>query len=494
MTEAYLEGNRYYKESNYDAAYACYSKAISTGDEGIALRSLLNRAACSLKLRNFDQCVLDCSTVLKQDPSHAKARLRRAIAHEDNGNYAAALEDVQAALETTLDGSLLRLARTMFHRLRNAVRVDHFAVRQERGHASFITRAQTIRLCISHQPPRIVSTDTPLDFDFFLANELGLWSPDLLEDVSQLSSAEVAVDPLVVPAVTADLTLSVSVDIMSPGKFSLGGKLSLRLKLSFTSEGADAAVVSLRFRCIGMEVSAVLSLPILVLQAESCFIQPTALSSRLALHEKYNPLIDALSLGEQVHPQCIREQRTAQSLPSYVFECPGYVSIGGKVWDATFALMDYLFENAELIRGRRVVELGCGTGLLSLSLATLDPAAVFLTDIGEVVQLTQANIDLNALMYQGDDHLSSTLRSRFKAVEYSWGASDTGISETLLPCDVVIAADVVYDSDSFARLVQSIHDLLGSSKSNWIGPVNDHISDSPKMILAFRNRGNEEDR
>jgi hypothetical protein len=45
------------------------------------------------------------------------------------------------------------------------------------------------------------------------------------------------------------------------------------------------------------------------------------------------------------------------------FECPGYLGIGGKVWDSTYVLFRYLQRRPELIRRRRVVELGSGTGL-----------------------------------------------------------------------------------------------------------------------------------
>ena len=490
MSEAYLEGNRFYKEANYDAAYDCYSRAISANEDDIRAKAFLNRAACCLKLRNFDQCLLDCSAVLKADPHNTKARLRRAIAQEDNGNYSSALDDVLIALESARDPSLLQLANSMSHRLRHYVRADLAATKEDRGHASFITGSQTTRLCIARHPPRRVSAQSPLDFDFFLANELGLWSPNLLDQPSALEEASISIDSLVVMAVSSGgdelidperLSSCLSVHLHKPGKFSSSGKCSLTLSLSLSDSQAAEVVLCLRFSCNGVVPNPVLSLPICVSLEDQSGHRNEAVAK-------------VLSLGESVFPQCITESRGPSSIPSFVFECPGYVSIGGKIWDATFALMDYLSEHD--IRGKRVVELGCGTGVLALSLASLNPASVILTDTADVINLAKANIELNAELCRHQYGLSSIFECRYRAVEYIWGSSNISVLEELCACDLVLAADVVYDPDSFSGLIQAMHDLLQTSKSilsqRSIVEIVENVPVFPKMILAFRNRGNEE--
>lgn len=68
-------------------------------------------------------------------------------------------------------------------------------------------------------------------------------------------------------------------------------------------------------------------------------------------------------------PEPIDHTRT--SIPAvnavYVLECPGNLGIGGKVWDATFSLLDFLELNPEIIHNKVVVELGSGTGLAGVS-------------------------------------------------------------------------------------------------------------------------------
>jgi hypothetical protein len=50
----------------------------------------------------------------------------------------------------------------------------------------------------------------------------------------------------------------------------------------------------------------------------------------------------------------------------YVLECPGSLGIGGKVWDATYVILDYLQTVPEYLNQRHVVELGSGTGLVGM--------------------------------------------------------------------------------------------------------------------------------
>jgi hypothetical protein len=49
---------------------------------------------------------------------------------------------------------------------------------------------------------------------------------------------------------------------------------------------------------------------------------------------------------------------------AYALESPGFLGIAGKVWDSMYVLLQYLSQHQEaLITGKRIIELGCGTGL-----------------------------------------------------------------------------------------------------------------------------------
>ena len=60
---------------------------------------------------------------------------------------------------------------------------------------------------------------------------------------------------------------------------------------------------------------------------------------------------------------CIRESHVGDIIV-YVLESPGMLGIGGKVWDSTYVLVDFLTKyGSSLVTGKRIVELGSGTGI-----------------------------------------------------------------------------------------------------------------------------------
>ena len=78
--------------------------------------------------------------------------------------------------------------------------------------------------------------------------------------------------------------------------------------------------------------------------------------------------ISQYTMPSHVNFNCVREVtvQTGETDTSivYVFESSGFLGIGGKVWDSSYVLLDYLTGvRNELIAGSVVVELGSGTGI-----------------------------------------------------------------------------------------------------------------------------------
>lgn len=73
-------------------------------------------------------------------------------------------------------------------------------------------------------------------------------------------------------------------------------------------------------------------------------------------------------------------------------------SSGGTVWDAAIVLATYLVDNAkQLVRGRRVLEVGAGLGLAGLAAAASGASHVHITDFdAAVVANIERNIAANA--------------------------------------------------------------------------------------------------
>ncbi len=76
-------------------------------------------------------------------------------------------------------------------------------------------------------------------------------------------------------------------------------------------------------------------------------------------------------------------------------------NVGLRTWEASLRLSTYLYQNQHLVRDRNILELGAGTGFLSLFCSfILDAKQVIATDGNEnVLQSLQDNIELNALSF-----------------------------------------------------------------------------------------------
>lgn len=132
---------------------------------------------------------------------------------------------------------------------------------------------------------------------------------------------------------------------------------------------------------------------------------------------------------------------------------------GFSIWEASIALLAVLSSSErgqpirDLFRDRKVLELGSGTGLGGISIATLtNPSNVLLTDVEQVHDaFTHPNLVLN-------ESLTSKTTSR---VVY-W----TDIEPELLrDFDVLVGCDLVYDPDLNEILFPAIQVLLSPESS-----------------------------
>ncbi|GMH40558.1 hypothetical protein BSKO_08462 [Bryopsis sp. KO-2023] len=118
---------------------------------------------------------------------------------------------------------------------------------------------------------------------------------------------------------------------------------------------------------------------------------------------------------------------------------------GVVVWDAAIVLAHYLHKNPYELKGKRVVELGSGTGVVGLAAALLG-ANVILTDLPRMMDLLQRNIEGNSQ------------ESQVRALPLTWGQDLSGLEA---PFDFVLASDVVYNRHDFHKLASTLESLSG---------------------------------
>ena len=116
---------------------------------------------------------------------------------------------------------------------------------------------------------------------------------------------------------------------------------------------------------------------------------------------------------------------------------------GEYIWPASLVLCDFLKRNSELVRGKRVLELGSGTGIAGLYAAKLGAEHVTLTDF---IDWNIENIKIN-IKENGLD----------KVAEPRWFRWGTNLCEKW---DVIIGSDIIYPAIDLLALVKAIQSHL----------------------------------
>ncbi|KAJ9632893.1 uncharacterized protein PV06_07907 [Exophiala oligosperma] len=162
-----------------------------------------------------------------------------------------------------------------------------------------------------------------------------------------------------------------------------------------------------------------------------------------------------------VRPVLIKEARNLLSRGN---------NVGLRTWEAALHLAWYLtVERPDLVRRQGVLELGAGTGLLSLLCAGhLEASGVLATDgLGHVCESLQNNVDLNVENGTLDDHTPPEVRQ----LDWTDGleidrllreANQSGVRYGL-----IVGADITYHPDilrPLAELLKTLKDAFPETK------------------------------
>ncbi|XP_077582680.1 EEF1A lysine methyltransferase 3-like [Stigmatopora nigra] len=124
------------------------------------------------------------------------------------------------------------------------------------------------------------------------------------------------------------------------------------------------------------------------------------------------------------------------------------LGVAAPVWESAIRLCRYFEKQRVELRGRRVIELGAGTGIVGIVAARLG-ANVTLTDLPVTLPPLEANVCANMPS-------SGWPASPPTVLPLSWGEDHTKFPSDW---DLVVGADIVYLPETYPRLVDTLAHL-----------------------------------
>ncbi|KAE8626717.1 hypothetical protein XENTR_v10006724 [Xenopus tropicalis] len=129
------------------------------------------------------------------------------------------------------------------------------------------------------------------------------------------------------------------------------------------------------------------------------------------------------------------------------------LGVAAPVWDAALFLCGYFEEQKLDFKGKKVIELGAGTGIVGI-LVSLLGGHVTLTDLPHALSQIQKNVSAN---------VSSNNPPQVCAL--SWGLDQEKFPQDY---DFVLGADIVYLHDTYPLLIQTLQYLCGPQTSIFL--------------------------
>ncbi|XP_058891367.1 methyltransferase-like protein 22 isoform X3 [Acipenser ruthenus] len=118
--------------------------------------------------------------------------------------------------------------------------------------------------------------------------------------------------------------------------------------------------------------------------------------------------------------------------------------VGKQVWRGAFLMADFILSHRDLFQGCTVLELGAGTGVTSIVMAT----------VAKRVYCTDGDVKVCELDWMRDDFCTDP------EVEFSW--TEDEVADLHDNTTVLIAADVCYDDDLTDGLFRTLYRIMSN--------------------------------
>uniref|UniRef100_A0A8C5GD73 Methyltransferase like 22 n=1 Tax=Gouania willdenowi TaxID=441366 RepID=A0A8C5GD73_GOUWI len=143
--------------------------------------------------------------------------------------------------------------------------------------------------------------------------------------------------------------------------------------------------------------------------------------------------------------------------------------VGKQVWRGALLLADFILSQPIMFRAATVLDMGAGTGLTSIVMATT-AKTVYCTDVGEdLLSMCRKNVSLNQHLMEDAD------------LEFSW--TEDEVADLHDNTSFIIAADVCYDDDLTDGFFRTLYKLCSSFTHTCII----YISIEKRMNFTLRH-------
>ncbi|XP_042171432.1 methyltransferase-like protein 22 [Oncorhynchus tshawytscha] len=204
---------------------------------------------------------------------------------------------------------------------------------------------------------------------------------------------------------------------------------------------------------------------------------------------------------DMVYPIILSQARRDEEEEDEEEECPRDViriehtmatpleDVGKQVWRGAFLLADLILSQPTTFRGATVLELGAGTGLTSVVMATV-AKTVYCTDVGEdLLSMCQKNVTLNRHLMEPAggkvrvrllDWLRHDLCTDADA-EFGW--TEDEVADLHDNTTIIIAADVCYDDDLTDALFRTLYRICNNLRL----PCTTYLSIEKRLNFTLRH-------
>ncbi|KAG0294533.1 Protein fam86a [Dissophora globulifera] len=149
---------------------------------------------------------------------------------------------------------------------------------------------------------------------------------------------------------------------------------------------------------------------------------------------------------------------------------------GLRTWEASFWLAEYFISHPEALKGKNVIDIGCGVGFLGIACALLGAKKVVLTDGNtEVLSMARNNISYNVVPCPTTASL------------LDW-ENFTKEQIAALEAEVLILSDLTYDPTNITPLVNVLKAILVKGVSAYMSSA----IRNPKTFVDFFARIKQE--